>query len=72
MDKNKIENFKDGFIFKKSAGLKAKYNDFVDMWVKIQGHKLHITSNVYLEKTTYEINQTDDYAFCVQLAKRLL
>lgn len=70
--KNKISNFEDGFIFTHSAGLKAKYNDHVDECVMIDGHKLRITSNVYLEETTYQIGQTDDYNKCVQIAKKLL
>lgn len=69
---NNIRNFKEGFIFKKSAGLKAKYNDHVDFKTKIDGHELRITSNVYLEKTTYEINLTEDYDQCIQIAKKLL
>lgn len=69
---NNIRNFREGFIFKRSAGLKAKYNDHVDFKTKIDGHELRITSNVYLEKTTYEINLTEDYEKCVQIAKKLL
>ena len=69
---NNIRNFREGFIFKKSAGLKAKYNDHVDFKTKIDGHGLRITSNVYLEKTTYEINLTEDYDKCIQIAKKLL
>lgn len=69
---NNIRNFQEGFIFKRSAGLKAKYNDHVDFKTKIDGHELRITSNVYLEKTTYEIRLTEDYEKCVEIAKKLL
>lgn len=70
--KNNIKNFHDGFIFTKSAGLKAKYNDHVDETVLIDGHKLRITSNVYLEETTYQIGLTDDYEKIIQISKKLL
>ena len=70
--KNQIRNFHEGFIFVNSAGLKAKYNDHVDEVVEIDGHKQRITSNVYLEETTYEIGLTDDYEKCIQIAKKLL
>lgn len=70
--KNQIRNFHEGFIFVNSAGLKAKYNDHVDEVVEIDGHKQRITSNVYLEETTYEIGLTDDYDKCIQIAKKLL
>ena len=69
---NNIRNFREGFIFKKSAGLQAKYNDHVDEVIKIDGHEIRITSNVYLSKTTYEINLHEDYDACIQIAKRLL
>lgn len=70
--KNDIRNFKEGFIFTKSAGLTATYNDDVNIYEKIDGHKLHITSNVYLEKTTYKISLSDDYEACIKIAKKLL
>lgn len=69
---NNIRNFKAGFIFTRSAGLTATYNDHVNEYVMIDGHKLHITSNVYLEKTTYQINLNDDFDTIIQIAKKLL
>lgn len=68
IEKSKIENksvfdlFSDGFCFKKAGGLDATYNDLEKpMIVKLQGHELKITDNVYLEDGEYTLGITDDY-----------
>lgn len=66
---NNIRNFKEGFVFKKSAGLQATFNDNVDKIVKYQNHDLHITDNIYLKKTTYKLNLTPEYDFAINYAK---
>lgn len=66
---NNIRNFKQGFVFKKSSGLQATFNDDVHKVVKYQGHELEITPNIYLEKTTYTLNTTPEYDFAAEYAK---
>lgn len=66
---NNIRNFKQGFVFKQSAGLQATFNDNVHKVVKYQKHDLLITPNIYLEKTTYTLNTTPEYDFAINYAK---
>lgn len=56
-----IENFKPGMIWSKAGGTRAVYNDKVDDYVNIDGHELHITKNVAIVPTTYEMEYPDDY-----------
>lgn len=56
-----IENFKPGMIWSKAGGTRAVYNDTVDDCVKVDGHELHITKNVAIVNTTYELSYSDDY-----------
>lgn len=56
-----IENFKPGMIWSKAGGTRAVYNDKVDEYVNIDGHELHITKNVAIVPTTYEMEYPDDY-----------
>lgn len=44
-----------------AAGLDAKYNDNVDYHVTYHGHDLHITDNVYLYNSQYQIGLGQDY-----------
>ena len=56
-----IENFKPGMIWSKAGGTRAVYNDKADDYVNIDGHELHITKNVAIVPTTYEMEYPDDY-----------
>lgn len=66
-----IDNFKPGFVFKTSDSdsnslrqLWKKtlfYNDDINEVLTIDGRQLNITSYVALERTTYELNITDEY-----------
>ena len=57
-----IENFKEGFVFRKAGGMEAIYNDFPDVHhYKIDGHDLDIISNVYLRDSTYTLTLTYEY-----------
>lgn len=57
-----IENFKEGFVFRKAGGLEAVYNDFPDVPDIVEdGHTLHITSNVALIPSTYTLGVTAEY-----------
>lgn len=58
----KIENFKEGFVFRDAGGLSALYNDFPEIkQVRIQGHLQEITSNVALFPSTYTLGMAPDY-----------
>lgn len=57
-----LDNFKEGFVFRSGGGLAALYNDFPEVTeVKIQGHRLPITSNVALLESTYTLGLAMDY-----------
>lgn len=57
-----IDNFKEGFIFRKAGGSEAMYNDNPDIKeVYIHGKKVEITSNIALFPSTYTLGITADY-----------
>lgn len=56
-----LEALKPGYVFHKAGGLESVYNDDVDKFLTIDGHKLHITRNVCLRPSTYELSITDEY-----------
>lgn len=56
-----LENFKEGFIFKESAGMEAVYNDHCHEPVEIDGHTIEIPPNIYLHKSEYTLGLTVDY-----------
>lgn len=56
-----IKAYKPGFVFHAAGGLEAVYNDEVDELVEIDGHELHITPNVTLRESTYELGLSGDY-----------
>ena len=57
----KIENFQEGFIFRKSAGQEAAYNDEWAEPVEIDGHLLPISPNIYLSESEYTLGLTLEY-----------
>lgn len=58
----KLENFKEGFIFKEAGGNELIYNDDpIPKHIKIQGHDLEITSNVAIYESTYTLGVTQEY-----------
>lgn len=67
-----IDQFRDGFIFTESAGLNTIYNDDVNMWLKIDGHRLHITKNIYMYDDVYTLGKTDEYDKLVKNCHKLL
>ena len=61
--KGGIEAFLDGFLFEESGKLMAVYNDYPDFWVDTpDGIPLHITRNVYLAPTTYDLSLESNYS----------
>lgn len=57
----KIENFKEGFIFKDAGGTESVFNDNVDMTVEREGHDLEIRDNVVIRDSTYTLGLTAEY-----------
>ena len=56
-----LENFKEGFIFSKSGGTEAIYNDKVDFVIKVDGHNIRVTDNMYIRDSTYTLGITAEY-----------
>ena len=62
-----LDKFKEGFIFRSGGGLAALYNDFPEVTeVRIQGHRLPISSNIALFESTYTLGLTADYKKLIQ------
>ena len=58
----KIENFKEGFIFKEAGGTESIYNDIPDVdYLEFEGKKVKITSNVAIVDSTYKLGITGEY-----------
>lgn len=56
-----IENFKEGFTFRKAGGTESKYNDNINMLIEREGKIIRITDNVYITDSTYTIGLTAEY-----------
>ena len=57
-----LENFKEGFIFRESAGQEAHYNDdWMEEPIEIDGHSLSISPNIYLSQSEYTLGLTLEY-----------
>lgn len=56
-----IENFREGFIFKDSAGIEAWYNDDWHDPVTVDGHEIEIPPNIYLKQSSYVLGLTLEY-----------
>lgn len=57
----KIENFKEGFVFNKAGGTESVFNDHIDMIIQRDGHDLHITDNVVIRDSSYTLGITAEY-----------
>ena len=58
---DKIENFKEGFIFKDAGGTESIFNDNIDLTVTREGHNLTIRDNVVIRDSTYTLGLTAEY-----------
>lgn len=57
-----LDNFRSGFVFRKSAGSESVYNDQMEpVYVTYDGHELALTSNLYIQDSTYELGLAYDY-----------
>lgn len=57
----KIENFKEGFIFNRAGGTESVFNDDMDYTIMVDGHKLHITDNILIRNSSYTLGITAEY-----------
>ena len=57
----KLENFQEGFIWRKSAGTLSVYNDHDDFMYHTENGDIHITPNVAILPNTYELGLSRDY-----------
>lgn len=57
----KIENFKQGFVFTAAGGTESVYNDTAYGTITRDGHSLDITANVVIRDSTYTLGITDEY-----------
>lgn len=57
----KIENFKEGFIFKDAGGTESVFNDDLDMTIEREGQPLRIRDNVVIRDSTYTLGITAEY-----------
>lgn len=57
----KLENFREGFIFREAGGTESVFNDNVDMTVRREGHDLKITDNLVIRDSTYTLGITAEY-----------
>ena len=60
-----IEKFVDGIIFKDSGKTAARYNDYADFIVEFDGIPVHITRNVCIIPTTYNLSLEENYALLI-------
>lgn len=63
--KGGIEAFVDGFLFEDSGKTAAVYNDYADYWIEVDGIPLHITRNVCIVPTTYDLSLETNYALLI-------
>jgi hypothetical protein len=68
----KIENFKEGFVFKESAGMEAVYNDLGHEPIVVGGHTLEIPPNIYLGQSEYTLGVTMEYKALFHLTQEQL
>lgn len=58
-----IDNFKEGFIFRKAGGTESVYNDRPEITeIEIDGHTLQITKNVVIKDSEYTLGITKEYS----------
>lgn len=58
-----LENFKEGFIFRKAGGTESVYNDEYGGMINRYGTEIELTTNVLIRNSTYEIGLAGDYKY---------
>ena len=58
----RIENFKEGYLFKDAGGTESLYNDFPEIdYIIREGREIEIISNVLIRNSTYTLGITGEY-----------
>ena len=64
----KIENFREGFVFRDAGGTESRYNDEPEISeYHAQGRTVPVISNVYIRDSTYTLSLTVEYARLLDL-----
>lgn len=56
-----LENFREGFVFHENGGMEAFYNDTWGDPIEIDGHRLELPPNIYLQNGEYTLGLTLEY-----------
>ena len=72
LEHNGLKSFKNGFIFRKAGGTKAKFNDFTNKWIERNGEQIHLLKNIYISDSEYTIGQTMDYKDMIDFSLKVL
>lgn len=64
----KLENFQEGFVFKKAGGTESVYTDEYTGYIERNGCMIELTSNVLIRDSSYEIGLTGDYKWLLDHA----
>ena len=56
-----LGNFKEGFVFHENGGMEAFYNDTWGDPIEIDGHRLELPPNIYLQNGEYTLGLTLEY-----------
>lgn len=63
-----LSAFKLGFVFRKGGGVCATYNDTYSGLLELDGHKIPLTKNIYLEESTYTVGQEVNHQVIARIA----
>lgn len=65
-----LDNFREGFVFRDSAGLQAKYQDRADQtYMDLDGHRVNVGSGVSMIPSTYTLGVTTEYRSLIDAEK---
>lgn len=57
-----LEAFREGLVFRKAGGTEAIYNDDPEIrYIEREGHKIEISSNLYIRDSSYTLGITGEY-----------
>lgn len=65
-----INSFRNNFKFIKAGGTTSIYNDDINIILKIDRHKLHITKNVCIVDDFYTVGKTGEYEKLLKICKK--
>lgn len=66
-----LKNYRPGFVFKKSGGMRAIYNDdwVVPQKIMVEDHEVELTTNTVLIPSEYTLGVTVDYSALINRCK---